>query len=95
MRQMDLIQKTELAEIELRKAIRLAEINAVTEQEKVVLDQKRELLLEREKRMLAKEKDLEKLFEIARKQLDIYQTHSATHSSPPQNKSRSPTPDRQ
>ncbi|KFH63192.1 hypothetical protein MVEG_11227 [Podila verticillata NRRL 6337] len=92
MRQMDLIQKTKLAEIELRKAIRLAEINAVTKQEKVVLDHKRELLLERERRMLAKEKELEKLLEIARKQLGGYQTQSTTHSTPLQNKSRSPTP---
>ncbi|KAG0009166.1 hypothetical protein BGZ81_003594, partial [Podila clonocystis] len=95
MRQMDLIQKTKLAEIELKKAIRLAEINAVTKQEKVVLDHKRELLLERERRMLVKEKELEKLLEIARKQLGVYPTQSTTHSTPLQNKSRSPTPARQ
>ncbi|KAG0020649.1 hypothetical protein BGZ81_009265 [Podila clonocystis] len=91
MRQMDLIQRTELAEIELRKTIRLAEINAATIQEKIVLDQKRGLLLEREKRMVAKEKELEKLLEIAKKQLGAYQTQS----TPLQTNNGSPTPDGQ
>ncbi|KAG0299833.1 hypothetical protein BGZ97_003516 [Linnemannia gamsii] len=75
MRRMDLIEKTELAEIELRKAIRLAEINAVTKQEKALLERE-EFCLEVEKRVLAKEKELERLLDIARKQLGAYPTPS-------------------
>ncbi|KAF8923882.1 hypothetical protein BGZ47_004390, partial [Haplosporangium gracile] len=75
-RRMDLIQKTELAEIEFRKAIRLAEINATLKQEKAVLEQEKEICLEVEKRVLAKEKELERLLDIARKQLGPYLTQS-------------------
>ncbi|KAK3808242.1 MAG: hypothetical protein J3R72DRAFT_464486 [Linnemannia gamsii] len=76
MRRMDLIQKTELAEIEFRKAVRLAEINAATKQEKAVLEQEKEIRLEVEKRVLAKEKELERLLDIVRKQLGPYPTQS-------------------
>jgi hypothetical protein len=89
-RQMELAQKTELAEIELRKAIRLAEIGAMRKREEVFLDQKRELLLEREKRVLAKEKELEELLESARKKPGVDTTQSMARSTPSQNTSRSP-----
>ncbi|KAF9536571.1 hypothetical protein EC957_010424 [Mortierella hygrophila] len=73
-RRMDLIQNTELAKIEFRKAIRLAEINATTKQEKAVLEREKEICLEVERRVLAKEKELERLLDIARKQLGSYLT---------------------
>jgi len=63
-----------LAEIEFRKAIRLAEINAATKQEKAVLEQEKEICLEVEKRVMAKKKELERLLDIARKQLGPYLT---------------------
>ncbi|KAF9540990.1 hypothetical protein EC957_003569 [Mortierella hygrophila] len=75
-RRMDLIQKTELAEIESRKAIRLAEINATTKQEKAVLEREKEICVEVERRVLAKEKELERLLDIVRKQLGSYLTQS-------------------
>jgi len=71
MRQMDLIQKTELAEIELRKTIRLAEINTTVVQERPVLDLERQHLLELERRISSKEKELDKLLEITKKQLGL------------------------
>ncbi|KAG0070846.1 hypothetical protein BGZ90_012491 [Linnemannia elongata] len=77
MRRMDLIQETELAEIELRKAIRLAEINAAAKQEKAVLERETEILLEVKKGVLAQERELDRLLDIARKQLEPYPTHSA------------------
>ncbi|OAQ26469.1 hypothetical protein K457DRAFT_140378 [Linnemannia elongata AG-77] len=76
MRRMDLIHKRELAEIEFRKAIRLAEINSETKQERALREREKDINLEVEKRVLAKEKELERLLDIARKQLGAYPTPS-------------------
>ncbi|KAK5823076.1 hypothetical protein F5H01DRAFT_129600 [Linnemannia elongata] len=76
MRRMDLIHKAELAEIEFRKAIRLAEINSETKQERALLEREKDIYLEVVKRVLAKEKELERLLDIARKQLGAYPTPS-------------------
>lgn len=78
MRRVDLIQKTEWAEIEFRKAIRLAEINA-TKQKRALFEREKDICLGAEKRVLAKEKELERLLDIARKQLGAHSTPSTVH----------------
>ena len=69
--EIDARKETELAEIELRKTIRLAEINTASVQERPALDLERQHILEIERRISSKEKELDKLLEIAKKQLGL------------------------